>query len=148
MTITGKKDDANRVPVRVSFGCTFAEDNSRLIVTPGSVVRRGYVWAPDRDRNEGETYLAFDVEVRGLSAVADGKLYLNARVQPVAPDGGEGTGGYALTDGVITVKEVLKQSLPWGIFNAAGLLAEFNVVGAFSAAPAPAAANGDGGSAA
>ncbi|KAG5190523.1 hypothetical protein JKP88DRAFT_298529 [Tribonema minus] len=106
----------------------FSSDDNILLVSAGTpAITRGYIWAPDRDANR--TYIAFDIGVKGLSAVPDGKLYLNARV-----DQDDATGGYKLSDGVLTIKEVDNRR-GFGLFSFAGILAEFKVVGEFVATP-------------
>ncbi|CAM9503025.1 unnamed protein product, partial [Discosporangium mesarthrocarpum] len=135
MEIRGKKSDKNRVAFRLTFSCRFREEDNILDVEANHrFIKRGYTWAPDRDTYDGNEYIAFDVAVEGLSAVPDGKVYLNARIEALEA-GEDGETHYRLADGVVTIKEVVEQRSFWGVFNAAGLLAEFKVVGAFAAVP-------------
>lgn len=48
--------------------------------------------------------------------------------------GEDGKNRYRFSDGAVTIKEVINKSF-WGIFNTAGLLAEFKVVGTWDAYP-------------
>lgn len=48
--------------------------------------------------------------------------------------GEDGQNRYQFSEGVVTIKEVINKSF-WGIFNTAGLLAEFKVVGTWEAFP-------------
>ena len=47
--------------------------------------------------------------------------------------GDDGKKRYKFSDGAITIKEVINRS--WGIFNTAGILAQFKVVGTWEAYP-------------
>lgn len=48
--------------------------------------------------------------------------------------GEDGKSRYQFSDGAVTIKEVINKSF-WGVFNTAGLLAEFKVVGTWKAFP-------------
>ncbi|CAM9604029.1 unnamed protein product, partial [Choristocarpus tenellus] len=82
--IRGRKSEKNRIPVQLTFKCRFLEGKNVVEVEQGhSFIKRGYVWVPDRDTNDGLEYMAFDVKVEGLSAIPDGKMYLNARIDTI-----------------------------------------------------------------
>lgn len=49
-------------------------------------------------------------------------------------EGEDGKNRYQFSEGAVTIKEVINKSF-WGIFNTAGLLAEFKVVGTWDAFP-------------
>lgn len=45
---------------------------------------RGYVWEPDRNNDdEGKEFITFIAQVEGLSAVPDGRIYMNAFIDTV-----------------------------------------------------------------
>lgn len=48
--------------------------------------------------------------------------------------GDDGKTRYKFSEGAVTIKEVINKSF-WGIFNTAGLLAQFKVVGTWDAFP-------------
>lgn len=48
--------------------------------------------------------------------------------------GEDGKTRYQFSEGAVTIKEVINKSF-WGVFNTAGLLAEFKVVGTWDAFP-------------
>lgn len=44
---------------------------------------RGFVWEPERNPKDGRDYITFIAEVEGLSAVPDGRVYLNAYINTI-----------------------------------------------------------------
>lgn len=48
--------------------------------------------------------------------------------------GDDGKTRYKFSEGAVTIKEVISKSF-WGLFNTAGILAEFKVVGTWDAFP-------------
>ncbi|CAM9406197.1 unnamed protein product [Ectocarpus sp. 6 AP-2014] len=133
MDLRGVKSDKNRVPVRLVFCCKFAEDDFILEVeSDNRFVKRGYVWEPDRNNDEDKEFITFIAEVEGLSAVPDGRIFMNAFIDKI--EGDDGKTRYKFSEGAVTIKEVIDKSF-WGVFNTAGLLAEFKVVGTWDASP-------------
>jgi len=162
MRIEGfKKDKGEHFPVEMSEIIKLQTDG---VVGLGGdrknkdqrYLSRGYVWEVERDMEQGvvwgqgggehtdrgtiegglgggETeptaFLLFGLEGRGLPPVPDGKLYFNACLSRAPEDG-----GIQITDGVITMK-VVQEKAQWGFFNAGGILAEFKIVGSFTAEP-------------
>ena len=54
--------------------------------------------------------------------------------RPPSLTGDDGKTRYKFSEGAVTIKEVINKSF-WGIFNTAGLLAQFKVVGTWDAFP-------------
>lgn len=133
MEIRGVKDAKNRVPVRLTFCTKFSSDDNILLVEQGHrFIKRGFVWEPERNPKDGRDYITFIAEVEGLSAVPDGRVYLNAYINTIEDE--DGTKRYQFSEGAVTIKEVITRSF-WGIFNTSGLLAEFKIVGTWDAFP-------------
>lgn len=44
---------------------------------------RGYVWEPDRNEDEDKEFITFIAEVEGLSAVPDGRIFMNAFIDKI-----------------------------------------------------------------
>lgn len=44
---------------------------------------RGFVWEPERNAKDGKDYITFIAQVEGLSAVPDGRIYLNAYIDTI-----------------------------------------------------------------
>eukprot|EP00752_Nemacystus_decipiens_P007428 g6640.t1 len=133
LEIRGVKSDKNRIPVRLVFCCKFAEDDFILEVEGDHrFVKRGYVWEPDRNEKDDKEFITFIAQVEGLSAVPDGRIYMNAYIDTIK--GEDGKTRYKFSEGAVTIKEVINKSF-WGIFNTAGLLAQFKVVGTWDAFP-------------
>lgn len=44
---------------------------------------RGYVWEPDRNEKDDKEFITFIAQVEGLSAVPDGRIYMNAYIDTV-----------------------------------------------------------------
>eukprot|EP00903_Cladosiphon_okamuranus_P008262 g7952.t1 len=133
LDLRGVKSDKNRIPVRLIFCCKFLADDFILEVEGDNrFVKRGYVWEPDRNDEEDKEFITFIAQVEGLSAVPDGRIFMNAYIDTIK--GEDGKTRYKFSDGAVTIKEVINKSF-WGIFNTAGLLAEFKVVGTWDAFP-------------
>lgn len=60
--------------------------------------------------------------------------FCNACTRRTAFAGDDGKTRYKFSEGAVTIKEVIDKSF-WGVFNTAGLLAEFKVVGTWDASP-------------
>lgn len=45
--------------------------------------KRGYVWEPDRNEKDDKEFITFIAQVEGLSAVPDGRIYMNAYIDTV-----------------------------------------------------------------
>lgn len=58
---------------------TTKTDNHRGPLLP----LRGYVWEPDRNEGEDKEFITFIAQVEGLSAVPDGRIYMNAFIDTV-----------------------------------------------------------------
>lgn len=44
---------------------------------------RGYVWEPDRNEKDDKEFITFIAQVEGLSAVPDGRIYMNAYIDTI-----------------------------------------------------------------
>lgn len=44
---------------------------------------RGYVWEPDRNPEDKKDFITFIAQVEGLSAVPDGRIYMNAFIDTI-----------------------------------------------------------------
>lgn len=44
---------------------------------------RGYVWEPDRNEEDDKEFITFIAEVEGLSAVPDGRIFMNAYIDAI-----------------------------------------------------------------
>lgn len=58
---------------------------SQVLFLLSMVMRyRGYVWEPDRNEDEdNKEFITFIAQVEGLSAVPDGRIYMNAYIDAI-----------------------------------------------------------------
>lgn len=49
---------------------------------------RGFVWEPDRNPKEDKDFVTFIAQVEGLSAVPDGRIYMNAFIDTIKGENG------------------------------------------------------------
>lgn len=55
----------------------------RCVASVNAAAYRGFVWEPDRNPKEDKDFVTFIAQVEGLSAVPDGRIYMNAFIDTI-----------------------------------------------------------------
>eukprot|EP00588_Corethron_pennatum_P009675 CAMPEP_0194273164 /NCGR_PEP_ID=MMETSP0169-20130528/6557_1 /TAXON_ID=218684 /ORGANISM="Corethron pennatum, Strain L29A3" /LENGTH=218 /DNA_ID=CAMNT_0039016033 /DNA_START=96 /DNA_END=753 /DNA_ORIENTATION=- len=112
-------------------GYTDILDAGGPVATGNGYIRKAWGWDIDLEPKDGKQYVVWSADATNMedAGVPSGtRIYFNCRLD-------RSKEGYiSLSDGKITIKEEVKSGY-WGIFNSAGILAEFRVRGDFVSKP-------------